>query len=621
MKYDLQELRRSAVISTHGPGALIDFRAENGAVSGIAAGLEEWDRSFGPEGLRNKQTTREPRLQKKLGVQGFRTPPVLDEMESYRGKPDTRRLVAVRFPNWLQCPRCNLIKPSRHWASDLGKAASYCGACSGKTSGGQKVHVVPVRFVRACRNGHVDEFPWDLWVSHRKNCDHQQREETRHKGLRLVSERHGLAGLILSCPKCGARRSMDGIFSGEALEKTGPCRGRRPWLADGDESCDQIPKAVQRGGSNLYFPVTESALSIPPWSDRLQEVLGTHWASFEQLDDRSQLPLYVKFMFDGDLKPQFEELGMSIPDLARAIESRLESHDRVDTENLRLEEFQRLSSDFEPEHESLRDYQFEVRNEPVPPEIEPWISTLVRVVRLREVRAITGFTRIDPPSGPDSPEVAPLSKQPLNWLPAIEMKGEGIFIAFDEEQVSQWESQPGVVERVGVCEQARTRDWIERYGDKVRKPDALTARYVLCHTLAHVLMRQLTLECGYSSASLQERIYAGIGENRMAGVLIYTATTDSDGTLGGLARQGSHERFGPILRRAIEAVEWCSSDPLCITDMMGAVSGYSHSVCHSCCLAPETSCEAFNNFLDRAYLTGDGTTAGLGFFESLLRRI
>ncbi|MCY1309562.1 hypothetical protein D9M70_596680 [compost metagenome] len=142
---------------------------------------------------------------------------------------------------------------------------------------------------------------------------------------------------------------------------------------------------------------------------------------------------------------------------------------------------------------------------------------------------------------------------------------------------------------------------------------------MLCHTLAHALMRQLTLECGYSSASLQERIYAGTGDEKMAGLLIYTATPDSDGTLGGLERQGKAGRIEGILQRAIDSIEWCSSDPLCITDMMGAINSYSHSVCHACCLAPETSCEAFNSFLDRGLLTGDGTGSGLGYFEDMLR--
>ena len=245
---------------------------------------------------------------------------------------------------------------------------------------------------------------------------------------------------------------------------------------------------------------------------------------------------------------------------------------------------------------------------------------MVRAVRLREVRAIKGFTRINPPGDPDSADVARLSKEPLDWLPAIEVRGEGIFLALNEEKLSSWETRPDVMARVSECEARHRVDWEERYGEEAKTPRAITPRYMLCHTIAHALMRQLTLECGYSSASLQERIYAGTGDERMAGLLIYTATPDSDGTLGGLERQGKAGRIAGILQRAVDAIEWCSSDPLCITDMMGAEKSYSHSVCHACCLAPETSCESFNSFLDRALLTGDGTGSGLGYFEEMLRR-
>lgn len=618
MKNDLQDLRRSAVVSNFGPGSVIDFRAGGGAVSGIAAGLEEWDRSFPPAGLAHPQVIREPRLQKKLGVKGFRTPPVLLE----RGKeddPDTRRLVAVRFPRWLQCPGCDLIKPERRWKSDPGKAFRYCAACTEKAHGDSKIFVIPVRFVMACRHGHLDEFPWDWWVGHEPDCKVAKRDNAdRHPGLTLRAEKPGLAGLILSCPECGARRSMDGVFSKKTWEHGPRCRGRRPWLADGDETCGRQQNAVQRGASNLYFAVTESALSIPPWSDHLQEALGDWWSSLTNLDDMSRLEDYIDLLARGDLESTLKELGMSPAELAEAVRLRLDSFGMMQTDDLRPAEYRQFMT--EVGRSSIPDSEFETRREPVTSGIAPWISRVVRAVRLREVRAITGFTRIDPPGDPGSPEVARLSKTPLDWLPAIEVRGEGIFLALNGDRLAEWESRPDVIARVSSCESAHLADWKERYGEDASPPRSVTPRYMLCHTLAHALMRQLTLECGYSSASLQERIYAGIGEEPMAGLLIYTATPDSDGTLGGLERQGKTGRIEGILERAVEAIEWCSSDPLCITDMMGAISSYSHSVCHACCLAPETSCETFNSFLDRALLTGDGTGSGLGFFEDMLRR-
>lgn len=439
MKNELQELRRSAVVSTYGPGSVVDFRAGGGAVSGIAAGLEEWDRSFPPAGLAHPQVIRETRLQKKLGVKGFRTPPVTVE----RGKddePDTRRLVAVRFPKWLQCPSCDIIKPERRWKYDPGKAYRYCPTCTEKAHGDSKVFVIPVRFVMACKHGHVDEFPWDWWVGHKPGCSVAKRENTdRHPGLVLRSERPGLAGLILSCPKCGARRSMDGVFSKKTWERGPKCRGHRPWLADGNENCGKEQYAVQRGASNLYFAVTESALSIPPWSDRLQEVLGDWWSSLTNLDDLSKLEEYIGFLAKGDLESVLKELEMSPAELAEAIRARLTSYGQLRTDDLRPAEYRQFVT--EPGRSRTPDIDFETRREAVAAEIAPWISRVVRAVRLREVRAIKGFTRINPPGDPDSPEVARLSKKPLEWLPAIEVRGEGIFLALNEERLSSWENR------------------------------------------------------------------------------------------------------------------------------------------------------------------------------------
>ena len=618
MKNELQELQPSAVVSTFGPGSVVDFRADGGAVSGIAAGLEEWDSSFYPPGLANGQVTYEARLQKRLGVDGFRTPPVIREPRTKNEDPDKRRLAAVRFPRWLHCTSCNMIKPEGRWASDPGKAYRYCAECTENSYGDRKVFVVPVGFVMACKKGHIDDFPWDFWVGHKKDCPNLNRDNPdRHQGLLLQAKGPGLAGLIVSCPKCGAERSMDNVFTQKTWESGPKCRGRRPWLADGKETCGEAQYAVQRGASNLYFPVTESALSIPPWSDRLQESLGTWWRSLVDLDDPSRLEDYID-LHKKDFKHTLDEFDLSPAELADAVRPRLSSYDDARADDLRPEEYRQFTAP--SGRAQTPDQDFEIRREAISDEIKPWISYVVRAVRLREVRAIRGFTRINPPGDSDSPDVAQLSKEPLDWLPAIEVRGEGIFLALNKKRLSRWECREDVQERVRECERAREQDWKERYGDDAKPSHRITPRYMLCHTLSHVLMRQLTLECGYSSAALQERIYAGTGDDDMAGLLIYTAAPDSDGTLGGLERQGKAGRIEGILQRAIEAVEWCSSDPLCITDMMGAVSNYSHSVCHACCLAPETSCEAFNNFLDRAFLVGDGTRAGIGFFEDMLRK-
>ena len=606
----LGDLRRSAVVMTFGPGSIVDFRADDGAVSAVAAGLEEWDRSFPPAGLANPQRISEPRLQKKLAVGGFRLPPVVDEnWRGDDGKPDTRSLVAARFPEWLQCPQCDRVGPARKWADDAGRAYRFCGSCTAKAPGQKRVFVLPVRFVMACPGGHLDEFPWHFWVGHKAGCTNKD-----NGFLTLKAEKPGLAGLVLSCPRCAVRKSMDGVFS--ARTWTGfACRGHRPWLPEAREACTRTPRTLQRGASNLYFPVIESALSIPPWSDALQEALGVYWSAIVNADEADRAG-FIRMLARGDLKPVLDELNVTPAELAQRIEDRLKRYNDDAILDIRQEEYRQFVSGTDTRRDDAR--EFEVRNVAVPAKLKPFLRHIVRAVRLREVRAIRGFTRINPPGDPDSPDVAPLSTAPRDWLPAVEVRGEGIFLSLDPDALHQWEHRPAVQERAARIDAAWQAEWHERHDGK-DAPWSITPRYVLIHTLAHALMRQLTLECGYSSASLRERLYVAAGQDGMCGLLIYTATSDSDGTLGGLQRQGQPARIERVVTAAIRAMEWCSSDPLCIESMISPAENLSLAACHACVLAPETACEQFNRFLDRAFLVGLPDDPDVGFFTQLAR--
>lgn len=605
----LGELRRSTVVMTFGPGSVVDFRVDGAPVSAVAAGLEEWDASFRPAGLLNPQKITEPRLQRKLSVKGFRLPPVVDEnWRDKDGNPDNRFLVAVRFPQWLQCPQCDRIDRSGKWGQEPGRAYRYCTKCTSKNPGQQKVFAIPVRFVMACPNGHLDEFPWHYWVGHNPECP---KKEKTH--LYLKSERPGLAGLILSCPECKASRSMDGIFSVGTWSGI-TCRGRRPWLTSPDTGCTKKLRALQRGASNLYFPVNQSALSIPPWSDELQEALGVYWSDIADATpvDRSAL---ITLLAKTGLKPVVDEMGLSPQELAAAIDERLKLFNGETILDIRQEEYRQLTSGVDTQKNEAR--EFEIRNEKVPAPLRPFFSNVVRVVRLREVRATKGFTRINPPGDEDSPEIAPISAGPLDWLPAIEVRGEGIFLAFDQTAIMKWEQLEQVSIRARQINEGWQAEWKQRYGDG--GPSRwISGRYILIHTFAHALMRQLTLECGYSTAALRERLYVSEGDTDMAGLLVYTATSDSDGTLGGLQRQGDPSRIERAVISAIRAMEWCSSDPLCIEGMMTGADGLSLAACHACVLSPETACEEFNRFLDRAMLVGLPDKPMVGYFSPWL---
>lgn len=601
---ELGELRRSAAAATFGPGAIVDFRAGEATISAVAAGLEEWDHNFPPRGMVNPQAIREERLQKKLKVKGFRLPPVRDPAKDSDAE---RSLVAVRFPGWLQCPQCDEIGPEDLWGDEPGRAGRFCQKCTSKAPGRHNVYVIPVRFVTACESGHLDEFPWRTWVGHTEDC------KNRNGFLLLKSEEAGLAGLILSCPKCNARSSMDHIFSKETWKRFPNCRGRRPWLATGPETCNHKPRAVQRGASNLYFPVIESALSIPPWSDRLQEALGVHWDPIVNTvaEDRAT---YIRILARNDLAPVLFELQLTPEQLNTEIERRLGAQDKINTDNLRLEEYRQFTGGVQVRG---LDREFEIRPQPLPQGLIPWFSRLVKVTRLREVRAMTGFTRIQPPG--DSEGIhASLSIAPLDWLPAIEVRGEGIFLEFSEETLSKWEKNSAVVARANIINARWGQEWVDRHGDGSEPSREITARFLLVHTFAHALMRQLTLDCGYSSTSLRERLYVETGKAPMSGVLVYTATTDDDGTLGGLQREGDPVRIARSVEAALRSQTWCSSDPLCIEDILSGDDGLSLAACHSCVLAPETSCEEFNRFLDRAMLVGTPDSKDIGYFASMI---
>jgi hypothetical protein len=601
---ELGELRRSAAAATFGPGAIVDFRAGEATISAVAAGLEEWDRNFPPAGMLNAQAIREERLQKKLKVKGFRLPPVRDPAKDADAE---RALVAVRFPEWLQCPQCDRIGPQDLWNYEPGRAGRVCQDCTNKAPGRHNIYVIPVRFVTACEAGHLDEFPWRTWISHKEDC------KNRNGFLKLKSEQAGLAGIILSCPKCNERRSMDGIFSKETWKRFNNCRGRRPWLAAAHETCTHKPRAVQRGASNLYFPVIESALSIPPWSDRLQEALGVHWDPIVNAipEDRAA---YIRILARGDLAPVLSELQLTPEQLHAEIERRLGAQDQINTDNLRLEEYRQFTGGVQVQG---LDREFEIRPQTLPTGLGPWFSRLVKVTRLREVRAMTGFTRIQPP-GDSRDAHAPLSITPLDWLPAIEVRGEGVFLEFSATALAAWEKNPDVIARAEIVDARWKKEWAERHADGSAPSREITPRFLLVHTFAHALMRQLTLDCGYSSTALRERLYVETGQSPMAGILVYTASTDDDGTLGGLQREGDPARIERSVRSALKSQTWCSSDPLCIEDMMSGDDGLSLAACHSCVLAPETSCEEFNRFLDRAMLVGTPDNAGIGYFASMI---
>lgn len=606
MGKDIGKIRQSAVIMNYGPGAIIDFRIpETGApVSVVSTGLEQWEimAEESEASIYNLKSFTEPRLAKKLGVSYFRQPPV-----HYDDPTDTQKnipLLAVRFPTWLQCPNCEMIQPARRWQKDIiNNSSLFCGVCASKEKSNKRIYVVPVRFITACKGGHLDEFPWYRWVHFGKSeCGNDSKFFLRNNGS-------GLKGLILSCPSCKSERNLENIFSPDAHNHE-HCNGRRFWITNESIQCNHQVLTVQRGASNLYFPILESALVIPPWTDQFIEQVGDLWDSIKNVE-RKQLDEYINYNW-----PTFSQRvpGIDKKDFKKIVVDKIDQEKKTDWENLRWDEFQQLTS-------NTRNYgeDFRIRQERDVENI-PQIDHLVRVTSLKEIRAIRGFTRISTPNTDNVVQYQYLSKFKKNWLPAIEVKGEGIFISLKKEWLDSWLKKKEVLKhitKIKKFEESRIMNPNPKSGEFKYNPQ-LFARYVLLHSLAHVLIKQLSLQSGYSSASLRERIFVGDARYYMNGLLIYTSTSDSDGTMGGLQRQGKLNHFEHTLINGIRSNEWCSSDPLCINGNISASDAKNISACHSCIISPETSCEDYNGFLDRTLLVGTPEDRNMGFFSNLL---
>jgi hypothetical protein len=374
------------------------------------------------------------------------------------------------------------------------------------------------------------------------------------------------------------------------------CSGKRPWLIGApDEDCQQKLRSVLRGASNVYFSSTHSALSIPPWSNPLHSLLNDHWQTLSQLREDLRRSVVQSL-------PDFS--GLNLDDVMQAIHERLTSTTTMTS--LRKEEF--LA--FRNSGPGIASLDFQIQREAVPDRFQSSIAQIVLASRLREVCVLQGFTRIDPSDTEiDDQKLASIAQNPQNWLPAVEHKGEGIFIELTQDRVHGWERRPQVQERCSRLDSAYAA-WREQRELPLARP--LASRMVLLHTLAHLLIRQLSLECGYSSSSLRERIYSGPD---MCGLLIYTASADSDGSLGGLVQQGLKDRFSVTIQAMLEHSQWCSSDPLCTEHNPRRTGKLTGASCHACSLVAETSCEYANRFLDRALICDLAGISGTGYFD------
>lgn len=610
-KSEVGEVRPSQALTTFGVGSLIDLPN----LSVLVMGLDDWPVS------RSEEIGEERLLvsvQRVLGgqVQKLLTPP--RGPETFGSKTnffDESRNVGVPvapFPRWLVCSGCRLLAPISSglfepkvepYRPDKTRYVHNC------TTNRRSPVALPARFMVACPKGHLDDFPW-LDFAHRG-------KGTCNGPLELyeVGASGEASDVEVHCRACNARRRMAEAFGRDNEVNMPSCKGRRAHLRDHDPHACDVPhvRPILQGASNSWFTITVSAMSVPQATDKLGQLVVDNWAVLEKA---SSPEIVAAFRAIGQLKDFAKYKDAEVWD---AIEAKRngggqEKHEPTDLKSPEWDVFSNPSTAQESKDFRLRAVD--------PPEgYEAYFERVVLVEKLREVKALVGFTRIESPRDFDSadelpPEKrAPLSRQKPTWVPACETRGEGIFFQFRESAVQEWLNRPTTVRASAEFQGAHERWRANKNLEPSKGYPGM--RYVLLHSFAHALIRQLSIECGYTSASVAERLYSQDGSDGepMAGVLIYTAAPDSEGTLGGLCALGEPNKLGRHLDQALERVSLCASDPLC-AEHLPSVDGSLHAAaCHACSFLPETSCERGNKYLDRSALVHTVENRELAFFE------
>lgn len=638
--------RPSSLLYTYGPGAIVDLPQ----FTVMPAGLDDWDRIWARrDGIPRIHA---PRLLQHVRVMlGWQ----VTDLRPYPWQPKTNvrsqdgrdlGVPARVFPQWLRCTGCDLLGPLTKFeyrnthpyrtdeacfehVSCPGRRRHGRGARErGKPNAKRRRLAVPARYLLVCADGHADEFPYDLWVHRGQRC---AKDEV--PSLKMTDVTTGRGTATIECAGCELRRSMSEALGEAGRLKLPRCRGRHPHLdAFTPTGCGAETRLMLVGASNLWFAATQSVIVMPhvtaaeerqDLADQLKAAVGADLAEYR--DQAKFLRLAVVGKVDvGDLDDV--EL-MAVLELALAPAppeaDRHELQESWDPIDLLVPEWGYLQRPvLGPQHDDPSGLMLSPRE--LAPDLPGRIVHVLAVDKLRKVNALLGFTRVDAMDRVnDLPgRMAPLTRthQPT-WTVATEDHGEGIFLRLDEAAVARWE-RPVENSSIWVAHlAAHRRNYHNRFSETAAPIDPDTRmpppRYWLVHTLAHLLIREMAMQCGYSAASLSERLYAWTGtsgRDPAAGLMLCTTASDSDGTLGGLVQLSEPSRLAQVVNAALHRAARCSSDPICATRTPHEPEDFLHgAACHCCSMASETSCERANRFLDRRFVI-NLPGSDLGFF-------
>ena len=571
------EIRPNQLITTFGPGAIMD--AVRDSVTVLDATY--WNDTGTP--------IYDARLASYFGVSHFRPP-----RTSYDGD-----LPVISFPNYHVCTNsyCNRLFDIR----DQFKIETYnrqgpvCPECG--------FQAYPARFVVACKEGHLDDFPWRWWV-HRGKATCNQRLKIYSTG-----ETSTLAEMWVEC-ECGEKRSMSGATDRANFNENGyVCSGRHPHRPSSkNEKCnctDVFPS--QRGATNIYFPVIRSAISIPPWTNPLYLLLDEHWILFCAYESDYGMDGITKIYEKYFSAYSREEFDKAVDNRKRKIKEFLE---------IKEMEYAAFTHHADPTYKRDIRY-FKAKEETIPLYLQKYFSRLIKIERLREVKVLQGFMRIDPPE-PEADGLKKMvklnTKKPDSWLPGVEIHGEGIFLEFNKDTVKKWLSIPSVKKISAQYKASFDAYAAERSWENTKERNG---EYVLLHTFAHLIIKEMSLQSGYSSTAIRERMYSS---SSMCGVLFYTGSSDKEGSLGGLVELGEEAKFKKLLKASIENALLCTTDPEC-SNVQINVDKLNGSACHSCCMIAETACENGNRLLDRSLIVPLDGKEELSYFKDLVSEL
>jgi hypothetical protein len=610
----------SQLLLTYGPGAMLDLPDQ--AV--VVAGLQDW--RYGP----NWRPIEEERLVKLLrdqlgdklspAFQGLRPPPMHDEDRHDVNAPG----VEVRiFPTWFIVDESaastnsdlvpNGTEKSRRIVEFSDLTVSNSGKLTYKGSGSKASAVNPIRFVGACAKGHLQDIDW-------RRLAHRGGDSSCRRHLFWVER--GVSSdpsdISVRCA-CGAYVTLVDLYKPKFL---GGCECHSPWLTPrriASEVCQDDLHLLPRSATNTYFAQTVSLISLTRTGSQVARVIAEHKSTIEGI---KALPNFLEVLRS---IPQTREAFKEFSDAE--IVAALNATGSAESETVkhpRIPEFDLLASGApiigDPAAGSF------IYGETLPRNSlglnAPWdkfLQNVVKVHRLREVICLYGFTRLEPPPTAAESELdeiqlavngADLSRD-VEWLPALEQYGEGIFLHVSPPFIREWLERPETIETAKILRESEARD-ARRFN---RPPKHLGAAYWALHSLSHALMAELALECGYPLSSLKERIYSsGPGQPDRYGILIYTSAPGGQGTLGGLSEMT--RGVGELLTRATSRLSLCSNDPVCAEHSHGNDDyPLQGAACHACLLVPETSCESRNSRLDRSLLVQTLVRQGAPLFR------